>query len=231
MCAPIALGVAAAGVGAMGAIGQHQSASAQANAQNAAATSNYKYQLKVRERNWDRERFRYNRQLVQYDTQVAENSLAAQRAYAGEQNNLNNVYKKASLRQQSNLVTLMKNSGAGLGQGGQSAASGQAGKSAQRLDSALVGEFGRSQAIAAESLMGAQMNYDDRVGSLRREQISANNQAYEKVALNPQQGVAPPPPVMTPGPSGLSLAAGLGQAALSGVSTANDLKPGGLFPS
>lgn len=224
MCAPIALGVAAAGVGAMGAIGQHQSASAQANAQNAAATSNYKYQLKVRERNWDRERFRYNRQLVQYDTQVAENSLAAQRAYAGEQNNLNNVYKKASLRQQSNLVTLMKNSG-------QSAASGQAGKSAQRLDSALVGEFGRSQAIAAESLMGAQMNYDDRVDSLRREQIGANNKAYEKVALNPQQGVAPPPPVMTPGPSGLSLAAGLGQAALSGVSTANSLKPGGLFPS
>ena len=224
MCAPIALGVAAAGVGAMGAIGQHQSASAQAAAQNKAAVGNYKYQLKVRERNWDRERYRYNRQLVQYDEQVAENSLAAQRAYAGEQLNLNNVYKKAAVKQQSNLITLMQNQGS-------SAVSGQAGKSAQRLDSALVGEFGRSQAIAAESLMGAQMNYDDRVGSLRREQIGANNKAYEKVALNPQAGVAPPPPVMTPGPSGLSLAAGLGQAALSGVSTANSLKPGGLFPT
>lgn len=224
MCAPIALGVAAAGVGAMGAIGQHQSASAQAAAQNKAAVGNYKYQLKVRERNWDRERYRYNRQLVQYDEQVAENSVAAQRAYAGEQLNLNNAYKKAAVKQQSNLITMMKNQGS-------SAVSGQAGKSARRLDSALVGEFGRSQAIAAESLMGAQMNYDDRVGSLRREQISANNKAYEKVAISPQAGVAPPPPVMTPGPSGLSLAAGLGQAALSGVSTANSLTPGGLFPT
>ena len=70
----------------MGAIGQHQSASAQAAAQNKAATSNYKYQLKVRERNWDRERFRYNRQLVQYDSQVTrELSMAGQRAYAGAQ--------------------------------------------------------------------------------------------------------------------------------------------------
>lgn len=225
MCEPVtlALGVASAATGAMGAIGSHQSASAQANARNAAASSDYKYQLKVRERNWDRERFRYNRQLVQYDSQVAENSLAAQRAYAGEQNNLNNVYKKASFKQQNNLVTLLKNSG-------QFAASGQAGKSTRRLDSALVGEFGRSQAIAAESLMGAQMNYDDRVEGLRREQIGANNQAYEKVALSPQQGVAPPPPVMTPGPSGLSLAANLGQAALGGVSTANSLSPNGLFP-
>ncbi len=223
MCAPIALGVASAAASGIGAIGQHQSASAQAAAQNKAAVGNYKYQLKVRERNWDRERYRYNRQLVQYDTQVAENSLAAQRAYAGEQNNLNNVYKKASFKQQNNLVTLLQNSGKG-------AARGQVGKSAQRLDADLVGQFGRSQATAAESLMGAQLNYDDRVESLRREQIGANNKAYEKVAINPQEGVAPPPPVMTPGPSGLALAAGLGQAAIGGVSTANSLTPGGLFP-
>ena len=223
MCAPaIALGAASAAASGMGAIGQHQSASAQAAAQNKAAVGNYKYQLKVRERNWDRERYRYNRQLVQYDTQVAENSLAAQRAYAGEQNNLNNVYKKASFRQQNNLVALLQNSG-------KAAARGQVGKNGQRLDSDIVGQFGMSQATAAESLMGAQLNYDDRVESLRREQIGANNKAYEKVAINPQAGVAPPPPVMTPGPSGLSLAAGLGQAAIGGVSTANSLSPEPLF--
>jgi len=208
--------------GVMGSVGQHQSASAQANAQNAAATSNYKYQLKVRERNWDRERFRYNRQLVQYDTQVRENSLAAQRAYAGEQNKLNNIYKTAAVKQQGNLVALLQNSGKG-------AAAGRVGRSAQRLDSDLVGQFGRNQAIQAESLMGAQMAYDDRTGALRREQIGANNKAYEKVAINPQAGVAPPPPVMTPGPSGLGLASGLLSAGLGGVQTADSLTPGGLF--
>ena len=223
MCAPaIALGAASAAASGLGAIGQHQSASAQAAAQNKAAVGNYKYQLKVRERNWDRERFRYNRQLVQYDTQVRENSLAAQRAYAGEQNKLNNIYKTAALKQQGNLVALLQNTGKG-------AAAGRVGKNAQRLDSALVGQFGRNQAIQAESLMGAQMAYDDRTGALRREQIGANNKAYEKVAVNPQVGVAPPPPVMTPGPSGLGLAAGLLSAGIGGVQTADSLKPNGLF--
>jgi hypothetical protein len=214
--------VASAGASALGAVGQHQSASAQASAQNAAATSNYKYQLKVRERNWDRERFRYNRQLVQYDSQVRENSLAAQRAYAGEQNKLNNIYKTAAIKQQGNLVALLQNSGKG-------AAAGRVGRSAQRLDSDLVGQFGRNQAIAAESLMGAQMAYDDRTEALRREQIGANNKAYEQVAINPQAGVAPPPPVMTPGPSGLGLASGLLSAGIGGVQTADKLTPGGLF--
>ena len=222
MCAPIALGVASAAAGGLGAIGQHQSASAQAAAQNKAAVGNYKYQLKVRERNWDRERFRYNRQLVQYDTQVRENSLAAQRAYAGEQTNLNNIYKTAAVKQQGNLVALLQNTGKG-------AAAGRVGRTAQRLDSDLVGQFGRNQAIQAESLMGAQMAYDDRTGALRREQIGANNKAYEKVAINPQAGVAPPPPVMTPGPSGLGLASGLLSAGLGGVQTADSLTPGGLF--
>jgi hypothetical protein len=222
MCAPIALGVASAAAGGLGAIGQHQSASAQAAAQNKAAVGNYKYQLKVRERNWDRERFRYNRQLTQYDTQVRENSLAAQRAYAGEQNKLNNIYKTAAVKQQGNLVALLQNTGKG-------AAAGRVGRNAQRLDSDLVGQFGRNQAIQAESLMGAQMAYDDRTGALRREQIGANNKAYEKVAVNPQAGVAPPPPVMTPGPSGLGLASGLLSAGIGGVQVADSLEPGGIF--
>ncbi len=223
MCEPIStsalvLGGASAAAGGLGAIGQHQSASAQASARNAAAKSDYKYQLKVRERNWDRERYRYNRQLGQYETQVRENSMAAQRAYAGEQNKLNNIYKTAAVKQQANLVSLLKGSG-------RMANAGLTGKTADRLDNQIVSQFGRNQAIAAESLMGAQMAYDDRTGALRREQIGANNKAYEKVAINPQAGVAPPPPVMTPGPSGLGLAAGLLGAGVDGFSTYNSLLP------
>ena len=81
---------------------------AQAAAQNEAAVSNYKHQLKVRERNWDRERFRYNRSLVQYKGQLKENASAAQRAYAGEQTKLNNIYKQASFKNQANLVQLVQ---------------------------------------------------------------------------------------------------------------------------
>jgi hypothetical protein len=222
MCAPAALAVASAGAGIMGSVGQHQSAQAQADAQNAAATSNYKYQLKVRERNWDREVHRYGRQLHQYDSAKQESSMAGQRAYSGAQRKLNSAYQQASLKQQANLVNLLKGSG-------QAAAAGRIGRSATRLDNQIVGQFGRNQAIAAESLMGAGFAYNRQTDNIRREVDSSNKQAYEKVAIAPQAGVAPPPPVMTPGPSGLGLAAGIVEAGIGGVSTYNELSPTPLF--
>lgn len=218
MCAPAALAVASAGAGIMSSVGQHQSAQAQANAQNAAATSNYKYQLKVRERNWDREVHRYGRQLHQYDSTLQENSMAGQRAYAGAQRKLNSIYQQASFKQQANLVNLLKGSSG-------AASAGMTGKSAQRLDNDIVSQFGRNQAIAAENLMGANQAYSRQVEGTRREINNANTQAYEKVALAPQAGVAPPPPVMTPGPSGLGLAAGIIEAGVGGVQTYNKLSP------
>ena len=216
MCEPISLGIATAAAGGMGAIGSHQSAQAQADARNAAARSDYKYQLKVRERNWGREVHRYGRQLHQYDSQLQENSMAGQRAYSGAQEKLNNVYKQASFKQQANLVNLLKGSSG-------AASRGMTGRSAQRLDNDIISQFGRNQAIAAESLMGANIAYDRQVEATQREINSANTKAYEKVALNPQAGVAPAPPVMTPGPSGLSLAAGILDACVSGFSTYNSL--------
>ena len=151
---------------------------------NAAASSNYKHQLKVRENNWDRERFRYTRSIQQFKNTTNENALAAQRAYAGEQTKLNNIYKQASFKQQANLVRLVQGTG-------KAAASGATGKTAQRLDSQIVGQFGRNQAITAESLFGAQNAYKTRTDSISRQLESDNNRAYEKVAVQPLPGVAP----------------------------------------
>ena len=224
MCAPItpaiALGAASFGASALGAVGQYQSAQAQANAQNAAATSNYEHQLKIRKFNWDRERFRYNRQLLQYENILDENAFAANRAYVGEQEKLNNIYKQAAFKQQANLVNLVKGSD-------QMAAAGRTGRSAQRLDNQLVSQFGRNQAIAAESLTGAGNAFRDRVDSIRRAQMSDNNRAYQNVAVAPMPDVAPPAPVMTPGPSPLGLIAGLGSAAFGSLTTYNELAPSG----
>lgn len=220
MCNPVALGVASFGVSAVGAVGSHQSAQAQADAQNKAASSNYKHAMKVRKRNWDRTRFRYNTNLVQYQRTLSENALAANRAYASEQQKLNNIYKQASFRNQANLVELVQGSD-------RAAAAGMTGRSAQRLDNQIVSQFGRNQAIAAESLFGAGMAYQDRVGSINRSLQGDNNRAYQNVAVQPMPDLAAPPPVMTPGPSPLSLVAGLGGAALGGISTYNSLVPEG----
>jgi hypothetical protein len=77
--------------------------------------------------------------------------------------------------------------------------------------------------------MTGQNKYNAATENIYRQQLSANRQAYSDVAIAPQPGVAPVAPVMTPGPSGLSLAGGLLGAATSGVNTADQMTPGGLY--
>ena len=220
MCAPV-VGALSLASGVMGAVGQHQSASAQADAQNAAIASNYRQALKVREKNWNRERTRYAQSVAQYNMATDENLNAANRAYASEQQRLNNIYKQASFSKQDQLVKLAQATG-------RMAATGRRGQSVNRLDTDVVAQFGRNQAIMAQSLLGAQQAYDTRTDAIRRQQISANNQAYSQVANAPEPGVAPPRPQMVAGPSGLSLAANLGSAAVNAVGAYKDA--GGELP-
>jgi hypothetical protein len=224
MCEPVTLGALAFGSSALGAIGQHQSASAAARAQNESAVSNYKYQMKIRAAQWNRERVRYANQISQYKQQTLANEEAYSRAVVAEQTRLNNAFKSAAFQNQSSLVQLTKLQG-------KQAASGATGKSAQRLDNDSLAAFGRNQAIMAENLMSAQSRYRTQNQSLRNELISANNRAFSDVAIAPEPGVAPPRPVMQSGPSSLSLIAGLGNSALQGVSTYNNFKaPGTDIP-
>lgn len=216
MCAPAALGVASFATGALGAVGQHQSASAQASAANTAATRNYKYQLKMRERSWDRERHIYGAKLHEYNQQLDANSIAAQRAYSGEQRKLNEAYKQASFSTQSMLVDLISSKGKRTAE--------SAGRSARRIDNQLLASYGRNQAVLAESLTSARQAGEYRKQGINRELLNANRSAYANVAINPQPGIAPPRPVMQQGPSGLSLLANLGSAAVGGYNTYESLK-------
>ena len=218
MCAPAALGVASFASGALGAVGQYQSGQAQASAANAGAMRQYKYQLKMQQNNYARERERYKVGVANYQQAVADNEDAANRAYVSQQEKLNNIYRSTSFRQQAQLIELAQGSG-------KRAATGQRGRSVDRLDNDIVSQFGRNQAIMAESLLSAQRQYGRATEGIRREQLSANNRAYSPIAIAPQFGVTPPPPVMQQGPSGLSLLAGIGSAAVDGYGTYNSLKP------
>ena len=218
MCAPAALGIASMASGIAGSVGQHQSASAQAAASNEAAKREYRYKLKMRQNNWERERERYSVGVANYRQAVADNAEAANRAYVGQQEKLNNIYRQASFQQQAQLVQLAQGSG-------RAAASGRRGRSAMQLDNDIVSQFGRNQSIMAESLLSANRGYSSAPESIRREQLSANNRAYSPVAIAPEADIAPPPPVMQAGPSPLGLIAGIGSAAVSGFKTFNSLQP------
>ena len=55
---------------------------------------------------------------------------------------------------------------------------------------------------------------------LRNQLISANRRAYAPVSVAPMQPLDVPKPIQQAGPSGMSLALGIGQGVMSGISGA-----------
>ena len=90
MCDPV---VASFGYGAIRAIGGAQAA----KQENEARRRDYNYKLKVRENRWMRERSTYQTKIVQFQKNLNESNMAAQRAYTQSQINLNNVRERAML--------------------------------------------------------------------------------------------------------------------------------------
>ena len=100
MCSPAA---ASFGSGAVSAIG----GAMQASAANKAARRDYEYKLKVRENRWMRTRSTYQTKQVQYQTNLSEANIAAQRAYTQSQTSLNNIRSKALLDHQEDFVSML----------------------------------------------------------------------------------------------------------------------------
>ena len=217
MCEPISMGIATAATGALGAVGSYQSQQDAANAANAGRINNYKYQLKVRENNWKRATSQWENDKINYGETVADNSFAAQEGYARAQRQLNEKFKASAFAEQSDLINLLSTQG-------EMAAKGRAGKSAARIDNAGIAAYGRKNAAKAASLTSSKEGYQQQVDDIRRQQVDANENAFDNVAFAPQADMAPQKPQMENGPSKLSLALGIGNAGLAGFGAYNELK-------
>ena len=101
MCSPAAIGPV------FGAIGSAQAAS-QANAER---RRNYQHQLKVRERKWMQTRTTYKTKKVQFEQEVDQANIAAQRAYSRTQRQLNNARSLAILENQEDFKKMLANEG------------------------------------------------------------------------------------------------------------------------
>ena len=211
------MGIATAGVGALGAYGQYQSQQDAARAANQGRINNYKYQLQVRENNWMRAKSDWENDKINYEETVADNSFAAQEGYARAQRQLNEQFKAAAFSEQGDMIKLLESQG-------QMAASGRAGKSAQRLDDSMVAAWGRNNATKAASLASSKEGYQQQVEDIWRQQRDANESAFDEVAFAPQPDMAPQKPMMEKGPSKLGLVTGIAQAGMGGFSTYQSLK-------
>ncbi len=210
--------------GALGAVGSYSSQQNAANAANAGRIANYKYQLKVRENNWMRAKSDWENDKINYEETVADNSFAAQEGYARAQRQLNEQFKAAAFSEQGDMVKLLESTGV-------MAASGQTGRSAQRIDDSIMAAFGRNNATKAASLASSKEGYQQQVEDIRRQQRDENESAFDQVAFAPQPDMAPQKPQLENGPSGLGLALGLAGAGLGAYQQHQALKAPNAFDS
>lgn len=217
MCLPAIGAVFGAVSSIAGAVGGHQQQQAQADYANQVAARDYKYAVAKRDAEWKQTLSIWGSKRVDYRNQSSENHSAAGRAYAAEQNKLNESYMQAAFQQQAALAQLIQ------GRGGL-AASGRSGKSVAKMDQAMLAAYGSNNSKIAANLTSARNAMMRRNDETRNQLMSANNKAWSEVALKPIPGMAPPQPIMQAGPSGLGLAAGILGGISQGIGAFSSLK-------
>ena len=227
MCEPIsgtamALGAAQAGVGALGAVNSYNSQRQQTRTANNAQRDQYLQAENARGLRYRNQLSVYNRRLTEYDLGEDRAGEALARGYAQNQARLNEVYDAAAFSTQAGAIGELQARGRAL-------ASGRSGQSVDMVMQDSMAAYGRNQAILAANLLGAEERFNYDVDSLRRQYITNREQAFSNVATPPQPGLETPKPRFTQGPSALGLVADLGQAAVSGFSTYQDLKAPDIF--
>ena len=214
------LGIASAGMGVMSAIGGH-------NAEAAATKARNKQALKIFERDrmeWGRgindSHTRYRLKKNQYQEQLGLNNQAYNYATQAGNRRLDQIRQAARHADIQDQKKLARDIGKVM-------ATGQSGKSVQRLRGQAMADFGMSQAIRAQNLTN---EVQDQKMANRKSMMKfnqANREAFAKVAYAPTNPLQPVAPMMQQGPSKLALAGNIGSSILGGVTTASSLTPTG----
>lgn len=202
MCDPA---VASFASGAIGAVGEAQAASDR----NKAAQRQYEHKLKIRERKWMMDTSLYKTKVVQFDKNISEANLAAQRAYTESQINLNNVRVKAMLDHQEDFRDMLEAEGM---LEASAAERGVRGRSMTRMLSLNLAKFGEANRQRSRALTESQYAFNLGNERIRRQLISDKNDQFSKVAIQLVPEMEPVEPVKEN--VGFKLFAGLAGSAL-----------------
>ena len=173
---------------------------------------NYQHALKVRERKWMQERTTYKTKKVQFEQEVDQANIAAQRAYSRTQLQLNNARSLAILENQEDFKKMLANEGMIEAS---AAERGVRGKAVARQLVMNQGQFGMGQAMRSRALASARFDAKEAMADTNRQLKGTLNKSFSKVAIQPVQDFAPPPPQMEN--VGLTLMMGMGQALGAGL--------------
>ena len=205
MCDPV---VGSFASGAIGAVGEAQAASQR----NKAAQRQYEHKLKIRERKWMMDTSLYKTKVVQFDKNISEANLAAQRAYTESQINLNNVRVKAMLDHSEDFRSMLEAEGM---LEASAAERGVRGRSITRMLSLNLAKFGEANRQRSRALTESQYAFNLGNERIRRQLISDKNNEFSKVAIQLVPEMEPVQPVKRN--VGLTLFTGLAGALGAGL--------------
>ena len=155
----------------------------------------------------------YKTKKVQFEQEVDQANIAAQRAYSRTQIQLNNARSLAILENQEDFKKMLVNEGM---LEASAAERGVRGKSVARALVMNNANFGMSQALRSRGLAMAGYQAEGVNEDVNRQLKSTLNRSFGQVAIQPVQDIAPPPPVMQN--VGMTLMLGMGQALGAGIS-------------
>ena len=220
MCSPAAMGVGRFAQGALDAFGRSKAA----RAENERRKRDYEYKLAIRKNRWMRELSIYGTKKVQFEKDLNEANIAAQRAYTQSQISYNRVRSQALLDQQEDMKSMLQAEGMIEAQ---AAERGVRGKSITRALNANLGSMGMANAMRARALTQTQQRMQEHNEAIARKNRSTQNRLFSKVAIQPTPDLAPPPPVMQD--TSFGLMTGLVGAAFDGFSTYGEYKANNPF--
>ena len=154
----------------------------------------------------------YASKKVQFEEEVDQANIAAQRAYSRTQQQLNNAKSLAILENQEDFKKMLANEGAIEVS---AAERGVRGRSVARQLVMNKGNFGISQALRSRGLAQAGYAAKQSNEDVNRQLKGQLNRSFGKVAIQPVQDLAPPPPVMQN--VGLTFMLGMGEALGAGL--------------
>ena len=204
--------MATAAAGGLGAITNFMGKQSQAAQANKARIQQFKQQMLIRDVR-DQQRFGiYNTKKVAYQQNL--NALDRRFALGQTQDNLrmNELLKGSKLASQNKLVNEVQAAG-------KVAASTASGNSSAKLKQSAMAALGRQAQVRQDQLTSSvyakQLKAEADVQSLN----AAKMKEFNQIRFAPQQSPQSLAPTMESGPSPFSLIAGIGQAALGGLST------------
>ena len=202
MCSPAAIGPA------FGAVGDAMAAQ-QANKEKRRL---YEHKLKMRERKWMQTRTTYATKKVQFEQEVDQANIAAQRAYSRTQRSLYNARSMALLENQDDFKDMLLSEGELVAK---AAERGVRGKTIARALLTNVQSLGTKQAMRTRGLTASYYEGRQNMDDVTRRLKGTLNKSFGSVALQPIQDMAPPKPVMQN--VGLTLMIGMGKALGAGI--------------